>query len=51
MKKTLLAVTLASLFPLAAVADVVVYGKANVSLQSTDEASYSTANGNQADGS
>ncbi len=51
MKKTLLAVTLASLFPLAAVADVVVYGKANVSLQSTDEASYSSANGNQADGS
>ncbi len=51
MKKTLLAVTLASLFPLAAMADVVVYGKANVSLQSTDEANYSSANGNQADGS
>ncbi len=38
MKKTLLAVTLASLFPLAAVADVVVYGKANVSVQNADEA-------------
>lgn len=37
MKKTLLAVTLASLFPLAAVADVVVYGKANVSVQNADE--------------
>ncbi len=38
MKKTLLAVTLASLFPLAAMADVVVYGKANVSIQNADEA-------------
>jgi predicted porin len=38
MKKTLLALTLASLFPLAAVADVVVYGKANVSVQNADEA-------------
>ncbi|HTF95106.1 MAG TPA: porin [Cellvibrio sp.] len=38
MKKTLLAVTLASLFPLAAMADVVVYGKANVSVQNADEA-------------
>ena len=38
MKKTLLAVTLASLFPLAAVADVVAYGKLNVSVQNADEA-------------
>jgi predicted porin len=38
MKKTLLSLTLASLFPLAAVADVIVYGKANVALQNADEA-------------
>lgn len=38
MKKTLLAVALASLFPVTAFADVVVYGKANVSLQQADEA-------------
>lgn len=38
MKKTLLAVALASLFPVTAFADVVVYGKANVSLQNADEA-------------
>ncbi|PUA30543.1 MAG: porin [Cellvibrio sp. 79] len=38
MKKTLLAVALASLFPVAAFADVVVYGKANVSVQNADEA-------------
>lgn len=38
MKKTLLAVALASLFPITAFADVVVYGKANVSLQNADEA-------------
>lgn len=38
MKKTLLAVALASLFPAIAVADVVVYGKANVSVQNADEA-------------
>lgn len=37
MKKTLLAVALASLFPVTAFADVVVYGKANVSLQNADE--------------
>jgi predicted porin len=50
MKKSLLAFAVASLFPVAAVADVIVYGKANVSLQSVDEAEYSTANGNNADG-
>ncbi|EIK45231.1 porin signal peptide protein [Cellvibrio sp. BR] len=50
MKKSLLAFAVASLFPMAAVADVIVYGKANVSLQSVDEAEYSTANGNNADG-
>ena len=50
MKKTLLAVALTSLFPIAAVADVVVYGKANLSLQSVDEAELSAANGLQADG-
>ncbi len=38
MKKTLLAVALASLFPVVAFADVVVYGKANVSVQNADEA-------------
>lgn len=38
MKKTLLAVALASLVPAAAFADVVVYGKANVSVQNADEA-------------
>ncbi|HSC66775.1 MAG TPA: porin [Cellvibrio sp.] len=51
MKKTLLALAITSLLPAAAFADVTVYGKANVSLQGTDEASYSSANGNQADGS
>lgn len=51
MKKTLLALIMASVFPVAAVADVIVYGKANVSVQSTDEADLSSANGNQADGS
>lgn len=51
MKKSLLALVIASVIPAAAFADVTVYGKANVSLQSTDEASYSTANGNQVDGS
>jgi predicted porin len=51
MKKTLLAVALASLFPVTAFADVVVYGKANVSVQNTDEVALSSANGNQADGS
>ena len=51
MKKTLLALVIASLLPAAAFADITVYGKANVSLQSTDEASYSKANGDQADGS
>ena len=51
MKKSLLALVIASVIPAAAFADVTVYGKANVSLQSTDEASYSTANGNQTDGS
>jgi predicted porin len=51
MKKTLLALVIASVLPAAAFADVTVYGKANVSVQSTDEASYSNANGNQADGS
>ncbi|WP_323815696.1 porin [Cellvibrio sp. NN19] len=51
MKKTLLAVALASLVPVGAFADVVVYGKANVALQSTDEAELSAANGLQADGS
>ncbi|HCS64335.1 MAG TPA: porin [Cellvibrio sp.] len=38
MKKTLLAVALAAFFPVTAFADVVVYGKANVSLQNADEA-------------
>lgn len=38
MKKTLLAVALASLFPAVAFADVVVYGKANLSVQNADEA-------------
>lgn len=51
MKKSLLALVVASLFPVAAVADVIVYGKANVAIQSVDEAEYSTANGNNADGS
>ena len=51
MKKTLLALVIASVLPAAAFADVTVYGKANVSLQSTDEAPLSNANGNQADGS
>lgn len=51
MKKTLLALTIASLFPLAAVADVIVYGKANVALQNADETEFSSANGNNADGS
>nr|WP_324258835.1 porin [Cellvibrio fontiphilus] len=37
MKKSLLAFAVASLFPIAAVADVVVYGKANVSIQHADE--------------
>lgn len=37
MKKTLLAVALASLVPVGAFADVVVYGKANVSVQNADE--------------
>lgn len=51
MKKTLLTVALASLFPLGAVADVIVYGKANVAIQSADETKFSTANGNNSDGS
>ena len=51
MKKTLLALVIASVLPAAAFADVTVYGKANVSLQSTDEVPLSNANGNQADGS
>jgi len=51
MKKSLLALVIASVLPAAAFADVTVYGKANVSIQSTDEASLSSANGNQADGS
>lgn len=38
MKKSLLALVIASALPLAAVADVVVYGKANVALQNADEA-------------
>ncbi len=37
MKKSLLALVIASALPLSAVADVVVYGKANVSLQQADE--------------
>lgn len=37
MKKSLLALVVASLFPVAAVADVIVYGKANVSIQHADE--------------
>lgn len=37
MKKSLLAFAVASLFPMAAVADVIVYGKANVSIQHADE--------------
>lgn len=37
MKKSLLAFAVASLFPIAAVADVIVYGKANVSIQNADE--------------
>lgn len=42
MKKTVLALAIASLFPLAAMAEVTVYGKANVSLQNADEADEST---------
>lgn len=38
MKKSLLALVIASTLPMAAMADVVVYGKANVSLQNADEA-------------
>lgn len=38
MKKTLLALIIASVIPAAAFADVVVYGKANVSVQNADEA-------------
>ncbi len=38
MKKSLLALVVASLFPVAALADVIVYGKANVSIQNADEA-------------
>ncbi|WP_062065141.1 porin [Cellvibrio sp. OA-2007] len=37
MKKSLLALVIASLLPAAAFADVTVYGKANVSLQNADE--------------
>ena len=37
MKKALLPLIIASLVPTAAFADVVVYGKANVALQSTDK--------------
>jgi predicted porin len=37
MKKTLLALVMASLLPAAAFADVTVYGKANVALQNADE--------------
>ncbi|AQT59661.1 porin [Cellvibrio mixtus] len=37
MKKSLLALVVASLFPVAAVADVIVYGKANVAIQHADE--------------
>lgn len=37
MKKSLLALVIASTLPMAAFADVVVYGKANVSLQQADE--------------
>ena len=38
MKKSLLALLIASVIPAAAFADVVVYGKANVSVQNADEA-------------
>lgn len=38
MKKTLLALAIASFLPAAAFADVTVYGKANVSVQNADEA-------------
>jgi len=38
MKKALLPLALASLFPLSAMADVVVYGKGNVSFQNANEA-------------
>lgn len=38
MKKTLLALAIASLLPAAAFAEVTVYGKANVSVQNADEA-------------
>lgn len=37
MKKALLPLAIAALLPMSALADVTVYGKANVSLQSTDE--------------
>ena len=37
MNKVLLPLVLATALPLSALADVTVYGKANVSLQSTDE--------------
>lgn len=38
MKKSVLALVIASVLPLSAVAEVIVYGKANVSLQNADEA-------------
>ena len=37
MKKALLPLAIAAALPMSALADVTVYGKANVSLQSTDE--------------
>lgn len=42
MKKTLLALAIASLLPAAAFADVTVYGKANVSVQHADEEASAT---------
>ena len=42
MKKTLLSLVIASVFPFTATAEVIVYGKANVSVQHADEADDST---------
>lgn len=50
MKKTLIATAVVSLMPMVATAEVGIYGKANVSLQHSDEAPLSNANGHHADG-
>lgn len=53
MKKNVihLSIVAATFWAFPSFADVIVYGKANVSVQNSDESSYSLANGNQADGS